>query len=158
METILLVGGVLVLLGIIGSFFPGMPGPIFSFAGIVMLLFVKGPEAAFIWHLFVFGILLIFLILADYLAPILGAKLAGAGKKGIYGAIIGALIGIFIIPPMGIFIGALIGAVTGEYYSGKNLAESLKAGLGIILAGAALLVAQIVYSVAAAIYYFLNVT
>jgi uncharacterized protein len=158
METILLIGAILVILGIIGSIFPGMPGPIFSFAGIVLLFFVEGSETTSIWYMFVFGILLIFLIFADYLAPILGAKLAGSSKKGIYGAIIGALVGIFFIPPMGIFVGALIGAVIGEYYGRKRLVESLKAGLGIILAGAVMLVAQIVYSVAAAIYYFYNLT
>jgi len=112
----------------------------------------------YIWHLVIFGILLIFLLLADYLAPILGARLAGSGKKGIYGAIIGALIGIFFIPPMGILIGALAGATIGEYYSGKRFIGSLKAGLGIILTSVAILVAQIVYSVAAAIYYFSKLT
>jgi uncharacterized protein YqgC (DUF456 family) len=80
--------------------------------------------------------------------------LAGSGKKGIYGAIIGALIGIFFIPPLGIFLGALIGAVIGEYYSGKRLVESLKAGLGIILTSVVIMAAQIIYALAAAIYYF----
>ena len=158
MTIILVIGAVLVVLGIIGSVFPGMPGPVLSYAGIVLLFLVKGPETIFIWHLVLFGILLIFLLLADYLAPVLGARLAGSGKRGIYGAIIGALIGIFFIPPLGILIGALVGAVIGEYYSGKRLAESLKAGLGIIVTSVVILAAQIVYSITAAIYYFLKVT
>ncbi|OGP97771.1 MAG: hypothetical protein A2Z39_02425 [Deltaproteobacteria bacterium RBG_19FT_COMBO_46_9] len=154
MGIILFIGAVLVIFGIIGSVFPGIPGPVLSYAGIVILFLVKGPEIASIWHLTAFGILLIFLLLADYLAPILGARLAGSGKKGIYGAIIGALIGIFFIPPLGIFLGALIGAVIGEYYSGKRLVESLKAGLGIILTSVVIMAAQIIYALAAAIYYF----
>ena len=158
MTIILVIGAALVVLGIIGSVFPGMPGPVLSYAGIVLLFLVKGPETIFIWHLVLFGILLIFLLLADYLAPVLGARLAGSGKRGIYGAIIGALIGIFFIPPLGILIGALVGAVIGEYYSGKRLAESLKAGLGIIVTSVVILAAQIVYSITAAIYYFLKVT
>lgn len=158
MGIVLFIGAVLVIFGIIGSVFPGAPGPVLSYAGIVILFLVKGPEVASTWHLIMFGILLIFLILADYLAPIFGARLTGSGKKGIYGAIIGALIGIFFIPPLGIFFGALAGAVIGEYYSGKRLVGSLKAGLGIILTSVIILAAQIIYSIAAAIYYFLKVT
>jgi uncharacterized protein len=158
MNTLLYIGAIVVVSGIIGSILPVMPGPILSFAGIVLLFFVKGSETIFIWHLVVFGILLIFLLLADYLAPILGARLAGSSKKGIYGAIFGALIGIFFFPPLGIFIGALAGAFIGEYYSGKKLMESLKAGLGIISGSVVILVAQIVYSVAAAVYYFMKAT
>jgi uncharacterized protein YqgC (DUF456 family) len=158
MGIVLFIGAVLVVLGIIGSVFPGIPGPVLSYAGIVILFLVKGSEIASIWHMIAFGILLIFLLLADYMAPILGARLAGSGKKGIYGAIIGAVIGIFFIPPMGIFIGALVGAFIGEYSSGKRLVESLKAGLGIILSSVVILAAQIVYSVAAAIYYLLKLT
>ena len=158
MGTVLIIGAVLVILGIIGSVLPGIPGPVLSYAGIVLLFLVKGPETTYIWHVVIFGILLIFLLLADYLAPIFGARLAGSGKKGVYGAIIGAIIGLFFIPPMGIFIGALVGATIGEYYSGKRLAGSLKAGLGIILTSVVILAAQVVYSVAAAIYYFAKLT
>jgi uncharacterized protein YqgC (DUF456 family) len=158
MGIFLFIGAVLVIFGIIGSVFPGIPGPVLSYAGIVLLFLVKGSEIASVWHLITFGILLIFLLLADYLAPILGARLAGSGKSGVYGAIIGALIGIFFIPPLGIFIGALLGAFIGEYYSKKRLVESLKAGLGVILTSVVVLAAQIVYSLAAAIYYFLKLT
>jgi uncharacterized protein YqgC (DUF456 family) len=154
MGIVLFIGAVLVVFGIIGSVFPGIPGPVLSYAGIVLLYFVKDPETTSIWHVVIFGVLLILLLLADYIAPILGARLAGSGKKGVYGAIIGALIGIFFIPPMGILIGALVGAVIGEYYSGKRLVGSLKAGLGIILTSVVLLAVQIVYSVTAAVYYF----
>ena len=158
MGIVLFIGAVLVIIGIVGSAFPGIPGPVLSYAGIVLLFLVKGPEVASIWHLITFAILLVFLLLADYLAPILGARLAGSGKKGIYGAIIGALIGIFFIPPLGIFVGAFVGAVIGEYYSGKRFVGSLKAGLGIIFASVAIMAAQIIYSSAAAIYYFLKLT
>ncbi len=154
MDTALNIGAVLVILGIIGSIIPAMPGPVLSFSGIVLLFFAKDSEAVSVWPLVVFGISLALIILAEYLSPILGARLTGAGKNGMYGAVIGAFIGVFFLPPMGIFIGALVGAISGEYYSRKNLMESLKAALGIIFAGVVMLAAQIIYSVAAALYYF----
>ena len=156
MQTILNIGVVLIILGIIGSIIPVMPGPVLSFAGIVLLFFAKGSGTISIWPLVIFGASLALIILAEYLSPLLGAKLAGSSRKGMYGAVLGAIIGIFFLPPMGIFIGALAGAILGEYCTRKNLMESLKAGMGIILAGVVILTAQIVYSVAAAIYYFIK--
>jgi len=156
MEIVIYLGAILIITGIIGSIVPMIPGPIFSFIGIALLLFVKGPDATFIWHLIVFGVFLMFLTTGHYLFPIWGAKLAGSSKQGMYGAIIGAIIGIFFTP-IGILIGAMIGAIAGEYYSKKTMLESLKAGLGIILGSVVILVAQIVYSVAAAIYFFIMI-
>jgi len=154
MDTALNIGAILVILGIIGSILPTMPGPVLSFAGILLLFFAKDSETVSVWPLVVFGISLLLIILAEYLSPILGAKLTGAGKNGMYGAVIGAFTGVLFVAPMGIFIGALAGAILGEFYSRRKLLESLKAALGIILAGIVMLAAQIIYSVAAAIYYF----
>jgi len=158
METLVIIGAILVILGIAGSIIPALPGPILSFLGIVLLFFARGAETISGWHLFVFGALAALLILSDYLAPILGAKLAGSTKKGTYGALIGGLIGIFFLPPLGIFVGAFIGAVAGEYYGGKQTGESLKAGVGVILGSVAMLALQIAYSVAAAIYFFTKIS
>jgi uncharacterized protein len=157
MEIIIYLGAILVILGIIGSIVPMIPGPLFSFAGIALLLFMKSPDASLIRHLIVFGVFLVFLTIGHYLFPVWGAKIAGSSKNGMYGAIIGAIIGIFFTP-LGILIGAMIGAIIGEYYSKKTMLESLKAGLGIVLGSAVILVAQIVYSVAVAVYFFIKIT
>ena len=52
--------------------------------------------------------LIIFVL--DYIIPIYTSKKFGASKFGIIGASIGTLIGLFL-PPFGIIIGALIGAI-----------------------------------------------
>jgi len=158
MQTVLNIGALLIILGIIGSIIPAMPGPVLSFAGIVLLFFVKDPGTVSVWAVVIFGVSLILIILAEYLSPLLGAKLTGSSKKGMYGAVLGAITGIFFLPPMGIFIGGLAGAILGEYFTKKGLMGSLKAGMGIVLAGVVILTAQVVYSVAAAIYYFTKLT
>ncbi len=154
METLSIIGSILVVLGIVGSILPAFPGPILSFAGIVLLFIEKGSNEIPAYHLIIFGTLVVLLTIADYLAPILGAKFAGSTKKGTYGAIIGALIGIIFFPPMGIFIGAFIGAVAGEYSAGKIGNEALKAGIGVVLGSIMMIVLQTAYSAAAAIYFF----
>jgi len=158
MDAITITGAILVVLGIVGSLIPAVPGPALSFAGIALLFFEKGAGEVPIFHLVIFGAIVLLLIVADYLAPILGAKLAGSTKKGTYGAIAGALIGIIFFPPMGIFVGAFIGAVAGEYQSGKKGSAALKAGLGVVLGSLAGIAAQVAYSVFAAIYFFVKLS
>jgi uncharacterized protein YqgC (DUF456 family) len=157
MATLLLIGAILLILGIAGSIIPALPGPVLSFAGIIFLILAKGSGAVPIWHIILFGIFVFLLTLANYLSPILGAKFAGSTKIGTWGAIIGAIFGLILFPPLGIFFGALIGAVAGESYSGKNLRESSRAGVGVLLGGAAAIILQLAYSLTAAIYFLAKI-
>ncbi len=157
METIIIIGAVLVILGIIGSIIPALPGPVLSFLGILFLFIEKGSGAVPFSTLSIFGIITIFLILLDYVAPIYGARRFGASKKGTWGAVVGALVGIIFFPPLGIFLGSLIGAILGEIYGGKKLEQSLKAGLGVIAGSVTMLVLQTVFSFIAAAYFFAKI-
>lgn len=158
METIIIIGAVLIILGIIGSIIPALPGPVLSFLGILFLFIEKGPGAVPFSTLLIFGIITIFLILLDYVAPIYGARQFGASKKGTWGAVVGALVGIIFFPPLGIFLGALMGAILGEIYGGKRFEQSLKAGLGVIAGSVTMLVLQMVFSLIAAAYFFAKIT
>ena len=156
METIIIIASVLMILGIIGSIIPVMPGPIFSFIGLVLLYFGK-PDSISIISLAVFGTMMVILLIAEYIAPILGAKFSGASKDGLIGAILGCLVGIVFFPPVGMFLGAFIGAVIGEMAGGKkSMSSALKAGVGTILGSVFMIILQIVFSVFAAIYFFIS--
>ena len=113
-------------------------------------------RAWFLSLLVIFGILMVLLIAVDYLAPVLGAKFFGAPKKGLLGAIIGGFSGIIFFPPLGIFLGAFLGAVLGEVYEGKKGKEAVRAGIGVLLGSVSVLFLQFVYSVSAAIIFFLK--
>lgn len=67
---------------------------------------------------------------ADYLIPIVGAKKFGGSKSGIYGSIIGLIVGMVFFPPIGIIVGPMIGAILGELVIGKKRNEALKSGVG----------------------------
>jgi hypothetical protein len=157
METLIIIGIVLIILGIIGSLIPAMPGPILSLAALVLLYISKGGDAVSLSVVILFGVFATALIILDYVAPILGAKFSGASKKGTWGAVAGALAGIIFFPPAGIFIGALAGAILGEMADGKKFGKSLKAGFGVVIGSVMTIFLQVVFSVAAAIYFFINV-
>lgn len=157
MDTFITIGAILAILGVIGSIIPAMPGPILSFISLILLYLSKGDEGITIVSLIIFGIATLVIIGIDYIAPVLGAKFSGASKKGVWGAVIGAVIGIIFLPPLGIFIGAFIGAVLGEMQGGKNLQQAMRAGIGTVLASIATTVLQVIFSVTALVYFFVKV-
>lgn len=155
METILIIASILVVLGIVGSIVPALPGPVLGYIGLVILYFSK-PGSVSVLSLAIFGIAMLILIIIDYVAPILGAKFSGASRNGLIGAITGSILGIIFFPPLGIFIGALIGAFLGELLSGKEPENALKAGIGTILGSLSVIILQTFFAIALAIYFFIK--
>ena len=77
--------------------------------------------------------LTILLTTLDYVVPAAGAKRYGASKLGMWGSITGMLIGLFLLPPWGMFIGAIAGVLVGELVAGKEGKKALRAGWGVIV-------------------------
>lgn len=119
------------LLAAIGAFLPVLPGPLLSFAAILVFKLVF-PESGVGWlNVWICGFLAAFAQLADIFMSWLGAKKFGATWRGGLGAFIGVFVGIFLPPPIfWIFVAPLAGAFLGEWLGGANIKESGKAGLG----------------------------
>ena len=112
MEILIMIGIViLLLLGLIGSVLPALPGPLLSYLGLLLShFFISKMEVDFIFWLAFF---VVFVTVLDYYLQIYGVKQAGGGKYAIRGSIVGILLGIFLFPPFGILVGAFIGAYIG---------------------------------------------
>jgi len=133
MDIILaVIGAALVLIGFIGSILPIIPGPPISWAGLLLLKwtdYVNDHGAAYenaLWILLFFVVLVTIL---DYVVPILGTKKFGGSKRGVWGATIGVVVGLFF-GPLGIIIGPFLGAYIGEITTGKKEREALRAAWG----------------------------
>ena len=86
-----------------------------------------------ITFLIIMLVIMIFVSLVDFIFPVLGAKRYGASKAGLWLSVLGMLVGVFFIPPWGIFIGAFVGALIGELLAGKRGKKALKAGWGVFV-------------------------
>ncbi|WP_457630543.1 DUF456 domain-containing protein [Oceanithermus sp.] len=69
----------------------------------------------------------------DNVAAAYGARRFGAGRAGIWGAVIGALLGALTLGPVGVLIGPFLGALAAELLAGKNGGEALRAAWGSLL-------------------------
>ena len=133
MDTLFLTLSILlILLGIIGSFLPVLPGPLTSWGGLILIhQHSNVPQnSSFIW--ITFGIALAVFIL-DYIIPSLGTKKFGGTKKGVYGASIGLIIGLLFLGPFGVIAGPFLGAYAGELLEDNNQKKALKSALGSLI-------------------------
>ena len=114
------IGLILCLIGLLGSFLPILPGPIASWFGLLALNFTNYVSFSF-WFLFTTFLIAITISVLDYIIPIVGVQKLGGTKGGQLGATIGLIFGLFLIGPLGLIFGPFIGAFTGEIISNKNI-------------------------------------
>ena len=148
------IGIVLIILGIIGCVVPGLPGPPLSYLALIFLSISKKWEVFSPEFLIVMAGVTILVTVIDFIIPALGAKRFGASKYGFWGAIIGMIIGLFYFPPLGIIIGAFLGAFVGEVISGKQTYGALKAGWGVFVGVVTGTVLKLIVSGIMTFYFF----
>jgi len=134
LTIIAIIAGILMIVGLIGCVVPGMPGPPLSFIGLLILAIAQHFTPPLTSQLvLIMAVLMVVVTILDYIIPVAGAKKYGASKWGIWGSILGMILGLLFFPPLGIIIGAFLGAVVVEMLIGKSGKEALRAGWGTFL-------------------------
>jgi uncharacterized protein len=133
MMILIILGIITLILGFLGCFLPVLPGPPLSFVGIILLQIAKNRTAFSMTAIVTWGLITLVVTILDTIVPVAGAKKFGASKSGIWGSVIGLLLGMIFFPPWGMIIGTFFGAIAGELLAGKQSKEAFKAGLGTFL-------------------------
>ncbi len=122
----------IMLIGLVGATLPALPGsPLVFIAALVHKLWF-GDRGASWWVIGVLAIMMVVSLGVDFLATTLGAKKLGATWRGMLGAGIGAVVGLFM-GPLGLILGTVLGAAAFEALSGREWRDAGKAGLGAAL-------------------------
>jgi uncharacterized protein YqgC (DUF456 family) len=131
MEYFLLITGFcFMLLGVLGSLLPALPGPPISWVGLLLLYLCPGIEKNY-WILGITLVIAVVIAILDYIIPAKGTKRFGGSKYGIWGTNIGLIVGIFAPIPFGFIIGPFVGALIGELiYDRKDSTRATKAAIG----------------------------
>ena len=109
--VIFIIAFVLLILGLLGSIIPGLPGPPLSFIGILLIHFFTGTQFSTSF-LLTWAVIVVLVFLLDYFMQVWGVKKFGGGRKATIGTFLGLFAG-FIFPPIGLLIGPFIGAFIG---------------------------------------------
>ena len=152
---IAVIGALLVIIGLLGTFIPMLPGTPVSYAGLLLLLLI--PGCTLTWKFFlVWGIIVVVLQVLNYFIPIWGVNKFGGTKYGQWGSVLGVIVGLFA-GPLGIIVGPFVGAVIGELIAGTNFSDSLRAGFGSFLGTFIGMVLGIIVAAILMFYYFKEV-
>lgn len=121
--------GLLVAAGLAGTVVPALPGVPMVFAGLFLAAWITDFQPAGWGTIAVLGVLTALAWLIDFLAAALGARRLGATQRAFWGAMFGAIAGMFFGLP-GILLGPFVGAVVAELSGGRDMREAGQAGLG----------------------------
>lgn len=120
---------VLLLVGLVGTLLPLLPGTTLILAAAV--LHKRMPPATISWGVVGWiACLWVLSLLVDFACVLLGTRLGGGSKWGMAGAGGGAVVGAFVSVPA-LLLGSVLGAMLAEkLIHGRTLRDTLKAGLG----------------------------
>ena len=151
---IIIISILLLILGIIGAVFPIVPGPLFSFIGI-LLLHLFTPYNMQNDVLILFGLIALIITFLDYWLQIYSVRFFGGGRFSTIGVVIGIILGFFLFPPFGIVVGPFIGAYIGAVVeSDFNLIKSFKIAFGSLVGFIGGTILKLAYSFLAIWHYF----
>lgn len=131
--ALIIIGVLFIIIGLVGSFVPVIPGPISGWVALLILHQTSFISSDFTFLMITF-LLAIGVFVLDYFIPIIGAKKFGGTKSGIIGATLGLLIGLIFLGPLGIFLGTFSGALVGELiHNPDDKRTAFKAATGSLI-------------------------
>lgn len=116
METSLiqLVSIVLLIVGILGTILPVLPGLLLSLCGLLIYKFGTDAPLPMI-YIWIFVILTAISVVLNYVIPAKTTRKYGGTRWGSIGSVVGTIAGMFLIPvPFGFLIGMFLGVFVGE--------------------------------------------
>jgi uncharacterized protein YqgC (DUF456 family) len=119
MEILLaVVAFLLLLVGLLGSVIPVIPGPPLGYVGLLLLQWsgYGGFSAVFLW---VWAGITVAVTVTDYVLPAIMTKKFGGSRLAVIGSVVGLILGIFFFPPLGMILGPFLGALAGELINNR---------------------------------------
>lgn len=129
--ALLLLGIICLILGLIGSILPVLPGPPLSWLGLLLLHFTSAVPTDY-WFLSLTGVIAAAITVLDYWIPALGTRKFGGSKSGMIGATVGLVLS-FVFPVLGfagIIIWPFFGAFVGELLNNASHQKAIRAAFG----------------------------
>ncbi|RLY91617.1 DUF456 domain-containing protein [Kocuria tytonicola] len=160
-ETIAtVVTALLFIVGCVGIVVPVLPGSIVALIGLVIwAVVVQAPEG---WVVLALGGTLLIAGLSSSLV-LTGSRLKRREipNRTLLFGVVGAVIGMFVIPVVGLFLGFLVGLLLSETVRNRNLSTALASswvaakamGLGILVELSCALLAALTFIVGAIIFF-----
>ncbi|THF88086.1 DUF456 domain-containing protein [Deinococcus sp. KSM4-11] len=142
------------IVGMIGTFVPGLPATLIIFLGTVVATLLDGfqawPDVPF---LLTFAVITVLIMSVDNVASAWGARRYGGSRQAMWGALIGGIVGLLPVIPFGLILGPLAGAFLAELLVvRKSVPDSLRSAWGTLIGLLAGIAAKVVLHTLVGVY------
>ncbi|MCA9917042.1 MAG: DUF456 domain-containing protein [Anaerolineales bacterium] len=120
----------LLLLGLIGTLIPIIPGVLLMWVIVFLYALVDGFTAVSTFSFIVISLIALITGTSDIWLTLFGTKKGGASVKSMLIGTVGALVGSFVFPIVGTIAGYIGGLLLGEYWRHGDWEIAKKAGIG----------------------------
>ncbi|GGG89855.1 DUF456 family protein [Staphylococcus pragensis] len=145
------------IIAFIGLIKPIIPSVLILWIGFLIYQFGfhdKGLSWIFYVAMIIFTV---FILLSDFIMNKYFVNRFGGSKLGEYVALIGVIVGCFVLPPFGIIIVPFVAVLVVELIQDFDFGKALKASFGSVMAFLASTVAQAIIMVIMVIWFFIDV-
>ena len=124
----------LVIVGLIGTIVPFLPGHLFILGGALVPFFGMDDSGGVeVWGLVTLGVGIALAQAFEFFSGAMGARWFGGTKWGAFGAFVGGIAGLFFLP-FGLILGPLIGAFVGELgFADQKVKPASVSGVGSVV-------------------------
>jgi uncharacterized protein len=119
----------LVVVGVVGTVVPGLPGTILVLAGLVLAAWIDGFARVGVLTLAALAAFTAAAYALDFVATAVGVRRFGTSWWGVLGAVLGTLVGL-VFGLAGLVLGPFLGAFLLELLARRDLRQAGRAGLG----------------------------
>ncbi len=124
---------ILLILGLVGTILPVLPGLLLSICGLLIYKFGTDAPLSMV-YIWIFVALTAISTVLNYLIPAKTNRKYGGTRWGSVGSIIGTLVGLFFFPPFGFFIGMILGVFVGELlHDSKDKKKAINSVKGAVI-------------------------
>ncbi|MCD0455460.1 DUF456 domain-containing protein [Chryseobacterium sp. LC2016-27] len=124
---------VLLILGILGTFLPVLPGLVLSLAGLLIYKYGTDSDLSML-YIWAFVILTLASAILNYIIPAKTNRKYGGTRWGSIGSVVGTIVGIFLPIPLGFLVGMFAGVFIGELlHDSKDMNKALRSTKGAFI-------------------------
>lgn len=148
---------ILFIAGLLGTILPVLPGAILIYGGMLLFGLMTKFTTLDAYFFILQTIVLILIFLVDFIASAVSTRHFGGSKPAVWGAVIGTILGLFILGPLGIVIGPFLGATAAELLRGTDVNRSIRVGFGSLVGILGSTVFKLGAEILMIIYFFMRI-
>lgn len=153
----LLVALLFFVAGLAGILLPVLPGVILIWVGMLVYGLMTGFETLSLIFFIGQAAAVALTAFVDYAASVWGVRRFGGSRIAVWGSIVGIVLGIVLLGPLGIIFGPFIGAFAAELLARGSAHQALRVGVGTLIGFLGSTITKLLIAGAMILWFFMTI-